>query len=430
MAELVVGLVATPQQWRRDLHAHVRDHVAGVRLVVLHDSTEAFTAGVDVVVVDDTMEFLTPTQALALRDQGVRVVGVYDPRGRTGRGRAAVDVLGVDTALDVASPPERLLAAVATLSPARAGARAEAAAAARAAAAAPQVRSNGGPPHPPPAPPGGRVALVAVAGGSDAPGRTETAVALAAALAARAGPTLLVDLDEHSPTVARRLGFHVAPNVLDALVAVQARTPLGGIVGQRAAFAPGEVGFDVVCGLANPNEWAQLRDVRALLRSAAETWSYVVVDTGPSCAADQVPPGGTRNSATRTALRQADHVVAVSNPTPLGVLRLLDWATSGVELSSGRPLTVVVNRAPADRYARDQLHNQVAANLPHPGLVAIDFLPSDAKVTQAVWDAAVVRPGAFTAAVDRLAASLVPGLASPIGRRSRSRRRVLPGGRS
>jgi MinD-like ATPase involved in chromosome partitioning or flagellar assembly len=424
VAELIVGLVATPQQWRRDLHAHVRDHVAGVRLVVLHESTEAFTAGVDVVIVDDTMEFLTPTQALALRDQGVRVVGVYDPKGKAGRGRAALDVLGVDSALDVTSPPEKLLATVATLSPARAGARGPITGSTPAVPGHANGHQPGMPGPPQPLPGGHRLATIAVAGGSDAPGRTETAVALAASLAARAGPTLLVDLDEHSPTVARRLGFHVAPNVLDALGAVQSGVPLPSVVGQRAAFAPGQVGFNVVCGLANPNEWAQLRDVRALLRAAVETWAYVVVDTGPTCAPDQVPPGGTRNSATRTALRSADHVVAVCNPTPLGVLRLLDWATSAVELAAGRPMTVLVNRAPTDRYARDQLYRQIAGNLPQASLWAVDFLPVDPKVTQAVWDADVVRPGGFTAGVDRFATHLLPGLPA-----ARKARRSLLGGR-
>lgn len=423
MAELVIGTAATPQRWRRELHAHVRDHVAGVRLIVLQDSLEAFSSGVDVIVVDDTMDFITPAQAVALRDQGVRVVGVYDPRGRQGRGRLALEHIGVDILVTINDPPEVLLEQVARLTPARPHAAADGNGSAASNLALLDERAMT-PAHVPPGMtvahpdaggPGGSV--VAVVGGSDSPGRTETAIAVAATLAARSGPTVLADLDEHNPSVARRLGYHLAPNVLDALAAVHAGAFLGSVVGQRAAFAQGPVGFDVICGLANPNDWSQLRDVSTLVAALGRAWPHVVVDTGPSCDPDQIPPGGARNSATRTAIRSATAVLAVCTGTPLGVLRLLDWAAAGVELLEGKAMTVLVNRAPPDRFARDQIVDQLAGNLPRGTLHDVVFVPDDNKVVQAVWNAALVTGGPFTTGVQDAAARVVPGMRQPARRR-------------
>ena len=425
MAELVIGTAATPQRWRRELHAHVRDHVAGIRLLVLQDSLEAFSAGVDVIVVDDTMDFLTPAQAIALRDQGVRVVGVYDPRGRQGRGRLALEHLGVDILVTINDPPEVLLEQVARLAPVRPhhhpidgnGSSGHATAAAPDAAYASTHPGAGLPGGPAGGPGGPGGSVIAIVGGSDSPGRTETAIAVAASLAARSGPTVLADLDEHNPSVARRLGYHLAPNILDALAAVHAGAFLGSVVGQRASFAQGPVGFDVVCGLANPNDWSQLRDVSTLLTSMRRSWPHVVVDTGPSSDADQVPPGGARNSATRTAIKASTAVLAVCTGTPLGVLRLLDWAAGAIELLDGKAMTVLVNRAPADRFARDQLTDQLAGNLPRGILHDLVFVPDDTKVVAGVWNAALVTSGPFTNGVQDALARVMPGVRGAVRRR-------------
>lgn len=427
MAELVIGLAATPQQWRRALHAHVRDHVAGVRLVVLQDATEVPGSGIGVIVVDDTTEFLTPTQALALRDQGVRIVGIYDPRGREGRGKGALDVLGVDIELTVSASPHELLDKVARLAPHRA--------VMTDVAALPSSRGGRPPPPPPPAPPGyaqsqgyapvrhqsngGSGTIIAVTGGSDSPGRTECAVGIAQVLS-QSAPTVLVDLDEHSPSVARRLGYALAPNVLDALSVAQTGAPLAPVVGRRGDFT-GSVSFNVITGLANPNDWAQLREIGGLLSALRATWRWVVIDTGPSCDPDQVPPGGARNGATRMAVRSADDVVAVCNSTPLGVLRLLDWATAAAELRRGRPFTVALNRAPRDSFQREQLISQVQGNLPRGTLSEFVLVAEDSRVYRSLWDAAPAPPGPFVSSMEGLVGAVAPAARGSAGRKRKVR---------
>ncbi len=387
-----MGTVATPQPWRRALQAHVRDHVAGVRLTVLHDAQEAFASRVDVVVVDDTLDFLTPTQALALRDQGARIVGVYDPSGRHGRGIRAFEQLRVDAAVPLADVPEGLLAELATLT--RHG----------------RLRDGIPAPAAPfpigPAQRNGHGSMLAVAGGTDSPGRTELAIALAAAITARGESVMLVDVDEHNPSVARRLGYQVAPNILDALTAVETGAEFA--VAQRAGFAPGEVDFDVVTGLATTDDWPQLRHLGRLLAAVTLRWRHAVIDTEPTCQPDQIPPGGARNAATRAALSAADHIVAVCTATPLGVLRLLDWATGAAELIGDRPTTIAVNRAPSSKFHQDQLREQLTANLPARFTEDVWFLPEDRRVREAAWDGISVQRGRYVEAVDALADRLAP----------------------
>lgn len=407
---IVVGVVATPQEWRQRFTFHVRDHVSDSALVVksLHEPAEAFDdVDVDVIVVDDTLGFLTPTQVVALRGKGVRVVGVCDPTGRRGKGRAALERLGVDAVVAIGHDPAALVEVVADLAARnrRAGRNGQ-----DAAPALPVATS------------GGQASVViAVGGGSDSPGRTETAVGIARSIALRGSSVVLVDLDEHNPSVARRLGFGLTPNVLDALAAVASGAELAPVVAQRGPIGGGEVGFDVVAGLVNPSDWAQLHDVSRLLEAAARTWPYVVVDTGGLCAADQMPPGGLRNAATRVALRRADHVVAVCAGTRSGALRLFDWSASAAELVDGA-VTLAVNRAPRDGFRRGELVEQITTTLPAHLCRDIEFLPLDPRLAAADWEAAPPTDGPFTAAIDSLVDRLVPR--RPLGRRRGSRRLV------
>jgi MinD-like ATPase involved in chromosome partitioning or flagellar assembly len=405
---IVVGVVATPQEWRREFTFHVRDHVPATALIVksLHDPAEAFD-DVDVIVVDDTLGFLTPLQVVALHDQGVRLVGVYDPTGRRGKGRETLERLGVDAVVSISGDPAALVDAVADLP---AGHR--------------RARRNGRDIAPvlPVAAGGGQASVViTVGGGSDSPGRTETAVAIARSIALRGSRVVLVDLDEHNPSLARRLGFGLTPNVLDALAAVAAGADLSAAVARRGAIGGGEVGFDVVAGLVNPGDWAQLHDVSRLLDAAGRAWPYVVVDTGGVCSADQMPPGGVRNAATRVALRQADHVVAVCNGTRSGALRLFDWAASAAELVDSA-VTLAVNRAPREGFRRGELVDQIITTLPAQLCGDIEFIPPDPRLAAADWEAAPPTDGPFLTAVDSLVDRMMPRRS--LGRRGGLRRLV------
>lgn len=401
---LTIGVPVTRQDWWQALRAYARDHVgAAVELVVFTDPADALAGTVDAIVVDDTADHLTNTQVVALRDQGVRVLGVFHS-GRVGRGRDWLAALGLAEgdllAADVA--PEELLDAVSR------AVRSEGPGGLQRGMAVP-VRPRGGPAGPWMSPvrsrssrvPGrsvvpvrdtgaGAGTVVGVGGGGGAPGRTDVAVGAAHVLSSR-GSTVLVDVDEHNPSVAVRLGFQVTPNVLDVSAAVRSGSRLEAYLATPARGAQDPVRFDAVCGLADPGDWGQLRDVQMVLDELARRWRWIVVDTGPSCSAEEVPPFGLRNAATRAALARADVVVAVCRGTRSGVLRLLEWAADALPLAdragTGAGLRLVVNQAPREQFHRGQLRGQLLTHLPEGVLRSIDFLGRDAAAEDAEWDA-------------------------------------------
>ena len=116
--ELIIGVVATPRQWRGELQSHVRNHVSGVRLTVLREARAAFEEEMDVVVVDDVASVLNRLNLKRLRERGVRVVGVYDPEEDEGAGRRFLEDLGVDLAVTADASAEELLEGIASLGPA------------------------------------------------------------------------------------------------------------------------------------------------------------------------------------------------------------------------------------------------------------------------------------------------------------------------
>ena len=416
--DLVIGVVATPRQWRGELQSHVRNHVSGVRLTVLREARAAFEEEMDVVVVDDVASVLNRLNLKRLRERGVRVVGVYDPEEDEGAGRRFLEDLGVDLAVTADATAEELLEGIASLGPAVPAfdpGEIEDFLAEFAQPAAPARETEA------PAPPAGEAgSSLIVVGGAPGAGATEVAIGLAGALVARRERTVLLDLDAAAPSVARRLCYELDPNILSAVDAHRHGTaPLGHQLGVRADRAPGFVAFDAVPGLANVGDWPDLRDtdVLALLDELRSAWAHVVVDAG-SHLEDLDAGGPERHGAARAAVAVAEQLVAVCPPTPLGLLRLLDWAALAHELAPTRAITVVVNQAPRSRYRRGQLESQLRNNVAPELLGDVIFVPSDDRVSDGVWDGAPVAKGAFAAAMRSLAARTAPERASAGRRRT------------
>lgn len=189
--------------------------------------------------------------------------------------------------------------------------------------------------------PAGRV--LAVHGPAGAPGRTTTAIALAA-LRSRTVPTLLVDADPHGGAVAQHLG--VLDQVSGLLAAARAANT--GTL-DDAAFArcrrvvSGDL--QVLTGLPRPDRWIEVRPgALDAVVDRARSLGDVVIDTGFSLE-DDADHGRalSRNQLTLDALALADEVVAVGSADPTGLSRL---ARTLVELRDRvpGPVSVVVNR--------------------------------------------------------------------------------------
>jgi MinD-like ATPase involved in chromosome partitioning or flagellar assembly len=254
--------------------------------------------------------------------------------------------------------------------------------------------------------------VIAVWGPQGAPGRTTVATALAATLAGRGSPTLLVDADPWGGSVGQQLG--VLDEVSGLLAA--ARLSTSGQLVERFAEVPRTVlpRLGVVTGLPRPDRWVEVRAgvVDHLVELAARHGS-VVLDTGASLEEDPADLGAARpgrNRMTLEAVDAADEVVVVGAADPVGLSRLARGLVDLRERTGGRPVHVVVNRM---RSSLGWSEKEVAGMVEgFTRLRGLHFLPDDRGAVDAALLAgrSVVEHGEspLTRAVAALAAAVVP----------------------
>jgi MinD-like ATPase involved in chromosome partitioning or flagellar assembly len=280
------------------------------------------------------------------------------------------------------------------------------------------VRHEVGPPDPagPTLLPGtggadGRV--VAVWGAHGAPGRTTVTVGLAADLASRGVPTVVVDADPHGGAVGQHLGvLDEASGLLGAVRLANA----GSLDGARLAACARTVepGLAVLTGLPRADRWQEVRpgplaDVLDGARALAEV---VLVDAGAGLEPPPAPGLAvprTREALVSGVLEAADEVLVVASPDPVGLTRL---ARALVDLRAVRPdgpAGVVVNRMrPGLGWRERDVADMVARVCPAAPVV---FVPDD----PATADKALVA-GRTVARVDpRGSSRLAGGLARVAG---------------
>lgn len=196
--------------------------------------------------------------------------------------------------------------------------------------------------------------MIAVWGPVGSPGRSSVAIALAHLASAAGRSTLLIDADTYGSALAIGLGL------LDETPGFAACCRLAGkgqlteaeIIRLREVVRhdPGE--FHVLTGIPRTSRWGETerskaRDVVSLVRTM---YDVVIVDTG-FCVEDNewidaVAP--SRNGTTQLMLQQADAVVAVGLPDPVGLARLIRGLDEISEFCE-EPL-VVINRAGSREY--------------------------------------------------------------------------------
>ena len=196
--------------------------------------------------------------------------------------------------------------------------------------------------------------MIAVWGPVGSPGRSSIAIALAHHASAAGKSTLLIDADTYGSALAIGLGL------LDETPGFAACCRLAGkgqlteaeVVRLREVVRhdPGE--FHVLTGIPRTSRWGETerskaRDVLALAR---RMYDVVIVDTG-FCVEDNewidaVAP--SRNGTAQLMLQQADTVVAVGLPDPVGLARLIRGLDEISELCE-EPI-VVINRAGSREY--------------------------------------------------------------------------------
>jgi MinD-like ATPase involved in chromosome partitioning or flagellar assembly len=387
MAEPEIALVFSAEPWVEMLHRHCSDHGGARVRQLLVDPVLALEEEYSTLVTSHRWPALTPALVDDLHGHGRSVLGVWDRDEPASR--ALLVAVGVDGLVANDASALELVEAIAAIP--------------RPTDVRPVVLDG---------PAVGRGGRRIVVGGPAGTGSTEIAIALARALHDRGSRPVLVDVDEVAPAIASRLGLALEPNLSTAVEAVEFHA------GSLADSVNQLDHFDVVAGIAAPHGAVRLRasEVLRVVHGLARDYEPVIVDIAAPPRRESV--GGERAPAGLTAamISDADVLVGVAAPTPVGVARFVAWLADVLPLATEAELHVVVNRASASAFRRGEIRAEIFASV-HPE--SLTFVPADHRVEDAAWAGALVARGAFARAVRDIADLLAGGnAAKPAARRA------------
>lgn len=217
--------------------------------------------------------------------------------------------------------------------------------------------------------------IIAVWGPKGAPGRTTLAVELAAELSSSEPETLLIDGDPYGGDCLQILGvIEELPTIVWA-ARMAAKEELDGARLSLDLRRAGRSGPVLLPGLPRSEMWPEVSDYgwRQLLTVARASFRFTVCDVGFCLEpADSSLPGAGegRNRIARTAVREAERVVAVCRCDAVGVKNFL-WGFEQLrELGRDDDVVIVANRVrPAEQRALGDLFRK------HLGKRPIAYLP-------------------------------------------------------
>lgn len=393
--EPAVAVGSSQRPWVAELMSHAQDH-AGIRVVgTVLSSREAVEQSYDVLLIDDTTSYLT--KRLIDRVHALRrvVIGVYEgDRGDVGRSKL-LD-LGVDAVIDADSSPKEFLARIRSVTDQQLVDRDFAEI-----VSAEVVPTDVGTGEPPPveSAPEPESSVVVVSGSN---GVVEVSLGLAAQIARRGLPCVIVDLDTVEPALAQRLGAPLSPNILSALESLRFSGEIEDSVAQHA------VGFAVVAGLPSPHEWEACGadDVADLIEVLATQYSNVIVRVHRQL--EDLAPfgiGAGRFDLARRLVAGCDQLVVVGDPSPVGVTAVLAWIGDARTLS-GEQVHVVMNHCGRSVYQRAEIIEEIGRTFRS---ASVTFVPEDPRVRKAAWQGEIPLPGRFAKGLDTLVPRLVVG---------------------
>ncbi|MGN6742174.1 MAG: nucleotide-binding protein [Amnibacterium sp.] len=251
--------------------------------------------------------------------------------------------------------------------------------------------------------------ITAVWGPTGAPGRTTTAIALAAELAATGLRVALVDADTVGAAVAPALGlFDEAPGLAAACRLAAAGALDGAELDRVAQQHRGARGaFSVLTGIGRPSRWPELStDRMTTVLEACRGWAdHTVVDTGFNLETDEEIVSDLfaprRNAATIAALRAADTVVAVGAGDPVGLARFVRAYGDLLELVDPAAVRVVIGKVRASAVGIGPAGQIRASLLRFGGIEDATLVPSD----PGACDAALLTARSLPDAAPRSAAT-------------------------
>ncbi len=349
---------------------------------------DAYSERFDVLLIDDICSFLTPHLVKRLHQQGRRVVGVYSPAEHPdGQGRLLS--YEVSDTIEASAAPEDFLALMEQLG----------------------INRHRGPEPAEPetedsvwtddtaAQPGSLVAVGSPPGGC---GATEVAIGIARRLGERYEESGLVDLDQRAPSVAQRLGLGLYPNLLTAIDAVHHHSDQL----ESCWQTPRGSSVKVLSGVPSPVDRTRLRrgDVAEVLLEICREVKATVVNIGLWEMPTDDRPLWESGTVADAVLEMAGALVGVALPTPVGMVRMIEWIGGLRARHPGITAYVVVNRTPGSLFVRKALAEELRSAM---GGVRVAFLPEDQLVSEAAWNGVLVERGKFRRGCDRLADQVI-----------------------
>ena len=389
MMETELALALSARNWSDDLHRFLADHGGARVRVTAMGPEDLFGEAFDVLLIDDICSFLTPRLVELIKAGGRDVVGVYDP-AEFADGKDRLLECGVADVVEADAHPDEFLRVIARV--------AESVTTTQLSESIPDTPI-------PEVPKRRRQAIFAVGGPAGGTGTTEVAIGIAARLGEVGRRVVLVDGDETNPSVAQRLGLPIHPNIRTAIDVLEHRTGL--VSGVMHLVEP----ITVLPGLPNVGDWSEVRPGQVVDLASELTclFDHVVFNVGSHL--ESLGFGGAieRYGISRRLVQQADRVIAVGLPTPVGVSRLLGWLADADRLSGGAPVDVLINRSPRDQFRRGELVEEITRTY-QP--TSFGFLPADDTVERAAWDGSLVGRGRFRKSLDRWVDRFIPEVVS------------------
>jgi Flp pilus assembly CpaE family ATPase len=336
----------------------------------------------ELLLVSPELRHLDAALVRAAAARGTGLVALVEP----GMDPVAADRLGV-TVLPASAPLDEILGAVEWPS-------------------APDApRAEDAPPRPP------RGDVIAVWGPTGAPGRTTTAITLAAELAATGATVALVDADTMGAAVAPSLGlFDEAPGFAAACrLAGSGALTTGELDRVAQPYRGPRGGFAVLTGIGRAARWPELSADRVtrVLEVCRDWADHTVVDVGFNLESDEEIVSDLfaprRNAATLAALRAADRVVAIGAADPVGLARFVRAYGDLVEVADQARVEIVITKVRASAVGLNAAGQIRATLLRFAGIDDVTLVPDDA----AGCDAALLSARALPDATPRSAAVAV-----------------------
>lgn len=355
-----LALAASARDWADRLHSFLLDHGGGRVTSRVMGADQAVADTYDVLVIDDICSFLTPRLVRSTRELGREIVGVYSPADAPDAKRHLLECGITDVIESDASPEEFLAVVIGTLAHRRPT----------------QTHAIGSSSS-------FRVGVFGPVGGV---GVTEVSIGLAKALSQTLF-TVLIDLDQQSPSIAQRLDLPLHPNLLSAIDSAHHG-------GRLSTSMIESDGLHVIGGLAAPGSpEVPAVEVEGLLDEVGAAGPAVVVSDLGVLRPD------------RLAMSRFNALVAVGSANPVGLARLVRLVQTVDATVTGADVVAVANRVAGGRRefeTRAELTRLLNG-------VAIVTLPEDRGLERASWDGVNLTRGPFARAMGRMA-SLIEGV--------------------